>query len=137
MCRSRVTEEERIGGVSKGPKLDQKAENDAHSGVEKPSQLEAPMAEEEGHEETQNKRDIEPAVKDDQEAEQNVVSCDNINIPAILSEDQLLSICWKKTGNLTTYLSNLVAFLANFPDLKVEENENVELVFPCQQQVFI
>ena len=137
LSRSWVTEAERTEAASKGPKFDQKAENDAHRGEEKLSQQVAPMKEEEGHDETQNKREIEPAVKDGQESEQKAVSGDNINNPAILSEDQLLSIRWKKTGNLTTYLNNLVAFLGNFPDLKVEENENVALVFPSQLEVLI
>ena len=51
---------------------------------------------------------------------------------AILTEDQLLSIKWKKTSTLTSYLRSLATFLGNFPDLKVEENEKIELVFPSR-----
>ena len=51
---------------------------------------------------------------------------------AILTEDQLLSIKWKKTSTLTSYLRSLANFLGNFPDLKVDENEKVELVFPSR-----
>ena len=54
---------------------------------------------------------------------------------AILTEDQLLSIKWKKTSTLTSYLRSLATFLGNFPDLKVEENEKVELVFPSRTKV--
>ena len=56
---------------------------------------------------------------------------------AILTEDQLLSIKWKKTSTLTSYLRSLANFLGNFPDLRVEENEKVELVFKSRTQVVI
>ena len=85
--------------------------------------------------ETNNKKDAEPAVKDVQKEMQAAASSVEAKRGATLSEDQLLSIRWKKTGNLTTYLHNLATFLGNFPDLKVEEGENVALVFPSQLQV--
>ena len=56
---------------------------------------------------------------------------------AILTEDKLLSIKWKKTSTLTSYLRSLANFLGNFPDLRVEENEKVELVFKSRTQVVI
>ena len=56
---------------------------------------------------------------------------------AILTEDKLLSIKWKKTSTLTSYLRSLANFLGHFPDLRVEENEKVELVFKSRAQVVI
>jgi hypothetical protein len=82
------------------------------------------------------KRDVEPDIKEDEkEKQEDAASFGKVARGATLSEDHLLSIRWKKTGNLTTYLHNLATFLGNFPDLAVKQDENVELVFPSQLQV--
>ena len=123
---SRVTESERPGVESEGQQKKREVFV-AHNGEEKQV---APLRKGK-HVET-NERAVEPPVNDDEKEEQDVA-----NDGATLSEDELLSIRWKKTGNLTTYLHNLATFLGNFPNLNVEldEKENVSLVFPCQLQV--
>ena len=86
--------------------------------------------------ETNIKRDVKPCIKEDEkEKQEDAASCKKVTRSATLSEDELLSIRWKKTGNLTTYLHNLATFLGNFPDLAVKQDENVALVFPSQLQV--
>ena len=102
----------------------------AHNEEENLSQQVAPLRKGK-HVET-NERGVEPPVNDDEKEKQYAA-----NDGATLSEDELLSICWKKTGNLTTYLHNLATFLGNFPHLAVKEDEHVALVFPSQLQVLI
>ena len=80
----------------------------------------------------ENKKDVEVGHEDEQDGA-SFESCDSV---VTLSEDQLLSIRWKKAGNLTIYLQNLATFLGKFPGLKVEEKEDVTLVFPSKLQVF-
>ena len=79
----------------------------------------------------ENKKDVEVGHEDEQDGA-SFESCHSV---ATLSEDQLLSIRWKKAGNLTIYLQNLATFLGKFPGLKVEEKEDVTLVFPSKLQV--
>ena len=131
--RSRVSEAERPGGASEDQQSEQKRE--VVVAQDEVENLPLQVMQEGELVETNNKKDAEPAVKDVQKEMQAVASSVEAKRGATLSEDQLLSIRWKKTGNLTTYLHNLATFLGNFPDLKVEEGENVALVFPSQLQV--
>ena len=128
LSRSRVSEAEKPRGASEGEMFLPKREVVvAHEGEENFTQQVATVAKEEKLVET-DKRDVE----DDEKAKLEAASCKTC---ATLREDQLLSIRWKKTGNLTTYLHNLATFLGHFPNLKVKQDENVALVFPSQLQV--
>ena len=100
----------------------------AHNGEENLPQV-APLKKEKQVE--TNKGGVETTVKENEKQ-------DVANGGATLSEDELLSIRWKNSGNLTTYLHNLATFLGNIPNLKAEESENgnVTFIFPSQLQVF-
>ena len=135
LIRSKGSETERAeGAVSESQKFEQKKEDSEEKNL--PEQA-APMTKlVQQVVETNIKRDVKPCIKEDEkEKQEDAASCKKVTRSATLSEDHLLSIRWKKTGNLTTYLHNLATFLGNFPDLAVKQDENVELVFPSQLQV--
>ena len=79
--------------------------------VQRRQQIRCCMREQLGRVET-NKRGVETTVKENKNEKQDVA-----NDGATLSEDELLCIRWKNTGNLTTYLHNLATFLGNNPNL--------------------
>jgi hypothetical protein len=51
-------------------------------------------------------------------------------LPAPLTEEELLSVCWQRTGGLRTYLENLANFLASFQDIRMEEGNLLTFEFP-------
>jgi hypothetical protein len=51
-------------------------------------------------------------------------------LPAPLTEEELLSVCWRWTVGLRTYLENLANFLASFQDIRMEEGNLLTFEFP-------
>ena len=138
LCRGIVSEAERAEAAVSAESEEFKKKREvfvAQKGEENLPELLAPMTR---LVDAKIKKDLEPGIEyDEKEEQEDVVSCEKVICDATLSEDELLSIRWKKTGNLTTYLHNLATFLGNFPHLAVKEGENVALVFPSQLEVLI
>ena len=77
--------------------------------------------------ENPNKTEANEAARNDEVPEQ---------LPATLTEAELLSVRWRRAGSLPAYLASLAAFLAGLPGLQVlEAGQGLQLRFPDVEQL--